>query len=294
MKRILNAELSKFTTFGMGGISRNLFIPETRDELIKLVTDGKEYRFIGGGSNLLINDKSEFDNVICLRAFSQQLSENETNEIRCSSGVRLQKLIRFINEKEYGGIEYLYSVPGLVGGAVYMNAGRGKQYNCSISDYIVSVEVLCLTATSLGDVGDIKTLTKEQCQFEYRKSIFQNNDFLILSVKFSFPNVSKEESRKKIAERLEFCKKTQDYAGGNFGSVFSTASPFIMNIVRKLHIGKKDGVHFSAKAYNWLINEQKDEPKQGGFDDTLKLINKVMKLHRLFHKPCQSEVVIWK
>jgi UDP-N-acetylmuramate dehydrogenase len=91
----------------------------------------------------------------------------ERGNITVGASVRLQKLIQFANENELGGIEYLYSVPGLVGGAVVMNAGRGRKFNQSISDYIVEVRYL--------ENDELKSITKDQCRFEYRDSIFKNN-----------------------------------------------------------------------------------------------------------------------
>ena len=42
------------------------------------------------------------------------------------ASVRLQRIINTINKDGYGGIEYLMSVPAMLGGAIYMNAGQGS------------------------------------------------------------------------------------------------------------------------------------------------------------------------
>lgn len=64
--------------------------------------------------------------------------EGELVKVGCS--VRIQTLIRDLQKHSLGGIEYLFSVPTSVGGAVYMNAGRGKSEGLTISDYLVEVE----------------------------------------------------------------------------------------------------------------------------------------------------------
>lgn len=293
MKVLKNEPLNKYTTFGLGGNCKNLYVPENRGELVQIVLEKRDVKFIGGGSNLLINDSHDFDNIVLLREFSNEIMI-DNDMVVASAGVRLQKLINFINDNDMGGIEYLFSVPGLVGGAIYMNAGRGKAYNCTIADHIVSVEALCLTDTKYGERGSIIELTKEECEFKYRSSIFHNNEYLILSAKFKFPEMSKDESAKRKQERLDLCKVKQDNSGGNFGTVFCEANGKLMKLVRKLQLGSKDGIHFSGKALNWMINTKGKNADAGSFDDTIKLMDKVRKLHKLFRKPCRSEVIIWK
>lgn len=294
MKVLNNEPLSGYTTFALGGNCKNMYFPQSREELIDLVSSKPDCRFIGGGSNLLINDSHEFDNVICLREFSDELYVDDEGIVVVSAAVRLQKLINFINDNGMGGIEYLFSVPGLVGGAVYMNAGRGKAYNCTIADHIVSVEAMCLKDNDFGSRGDIIQMSKEDCKFSYRSSIFHSNEFLILSARLKFPEMTKEESSKRKQERLDLCKQKQDNSGANFGSVFCEANPKLMKVIKKLQLGDKNGIHFSGKATNWLLNSQGKNAKPGSFDKTISLIEKVKKVHKLFRKPCKSEVIIWK
>ena len=66
----------------------------------------------------------------------------EDGILECGASVRIQSLLEKIKEFSLGGIEYLASVPSSVGGAVYMNAGRGRKIKRSISDYIESVRYL--------------------------------------------------------------------------------------------------------------------------------------------------------
>lgn len=123
----------------MGGIAKEYLSPESLEELIEAVRLG-ESKKIGGGSNVLIAEHS-FERVIDLGKFDTSI-KNIGGRYRVGASVRLFKLINAINKDGYGGIEYLYSVPGLVGGAVVMNAGRGRRYGQCISDYIEEVTFL--------------------------------------------------------------------------------------------------------------------------------------------------------
>lgn len=275
-----NEKLAKYTTYRVGGIARKFYIPENREELLNLLIKLEDYKILGGGSNLLINDSKIFDNIIKLDKFDQKITSYGEGKYYVGASVRLQKLINFINNEGYGGIEYLFSVPGLVGGAVVMNAGRGKQFNNQISDYIISVDVF--------HNGEIITLSKEDCLFRYKGSIFKNNNYIILGVLFQFLPMLKEDSEQLKRERIVLCNKNQDKHGTNFGSVFSKYDRRILKLVSKLSLNKKEGVMFSKKTINWICNGGK-----GTYSDTIKLIKLVKKIHEIFGKEIELEVVIW-
>lgn len=280
MKSYSDISLKEYTTIKIGGIAKQLFIPESVDELIDLVNGIEKKYIIGGGSNLLINDNRNYENVIVLKDFNNTLIDLGNGNFKVGASVRLQSLIRKINDYGYGGIEYLYSVPGLVGGAVVMNAGRGINHNKYISDYITEVEVL--------HENKIKVLKREECKFEHRNSIFKNGEYIILSVEFSFEQVSKEESTLLRKERMENCKIVQDNSYPSFGSVFSEVNPRIMKIFKKSLVGRKNNIRFSRKTLNWILNLG-----EGKYSDTIKLINRVKVIHKIFGKKCKTEVIIW-
>ena len=279
MKCLVNEDLSKYTTVRIGGTAKKMFVPENEDELLKVIEEENPKYFIGGGSNLLI-DEDSFDTVVNLRNFNTQITELGDGLFSVGASVRLQKLITTINEKGFGGIEYLFSVPGLVGGAVVMNAGRGKKANKCISDYIVNVRVL--------ENGKILELKKEECDFSYRNSRFKNGNAIVLSVLFKFPSCGKDEAEKLRKERIEHCKKVQDNSAPNFGSVFSSSSMTIMKLVKKIGI-RSGGCRFSGKTVNWILNTD-----NGTYADASKCIRKVQRLHRLCGKKCKLEVILWE
>lgn len=277
MIELTNEPLYKHTTVRLGGIARSYRIPESLEELCTLVKEEHPKYYIGGGSNLLIADR-EFDLVVDLHRFNNELTHLGKGRFRAGASVRLQELINGINQAGYGGIEYLYSVPGLVGGAIVMNAGRGKNYHRTISDYIVSVDVL--------RGGKTVTLTRSECAFSHRSSCFKNSTDIVLGCLFDFPGMTQEETASLKKERLELCKKKQDTSRPNFGSVFCEKNDRIMRYVQKHETGGK--VHFSKKTPNWIINDG------GSFKEAVGAIKKVELMHRLLFRKCVREVVVWE
>lgn len=255
-----------------------MYFPANETELTEALEKAGNAPLIGGGSNLLIDDRGTFPAAICLREFNDFI-EYDGDTVIAGAGVRLQRLIQNINEHGYGGIEYLYSVPGLVGGAVYMNAGRGRKYNQCISDYLVSVRVLC--------DGTVRTLSREECGFSYRHSVFQEKTMIIVSAAFEFQKMDTETSAKLRAERISLTKQTQDNRYPNAGTTFCSADPKIMKLFMKTSGHKSSGCHFSDMHPNWLQNRG-----NGTFDEATTLLNRVAFVHRMLHKECRQEIKI--
>ena len=280
MEEIRNAGLKQYTTVRMGGTAERMLIPETPEELISVLESEHPACLIGGGSNLLIADHS-FPLVVNLRKFDPSLEDLGGGRFRAGASLRLQSLIQGINEKGYGGIEYLYSVPGLVGGALVMNAGRGESYHQSIADYVVSVRIW--------QRGEVRDLSRAECGFAYRDSLFRREgDCVILSAEFLFPEKSREETEKARKDRLALCRQVQDTSAPNFGTVFCRADPRIMALVKRLRLSGK-GVAFSGKTANWILNTG---------DGSLKEADALMKIvefmHRIMRKECRREVILWR
>lgn len=279
MNVLKNEGLSKYTTVRIGGTAEKMYFPQSVEDLKCLYEQKRLHHILSGGSNLLINDRS-FDSVINLRELNDSFVNLGDGVFEVGSSVRLQKLINEINLNGYGGIEYLYSVPGFVGGAIVMNAGRGRGAGQCISDHILSVKVF--------RCGEIIELKKEECGFDHRQSVFKTDGSIVYSVVFRFPPMTEEESSQAKKDRIENCKVKQDNSHPNFGSVFAVHDPRLMRWVKKRKTGTKH-VHFSSKTTNWLLNDG-----SGSFEEAMKAIKKVERLHRLFGKRIEREVIVWE
>lgn len=280
MKILHYENLAKYTTIKIGGNAKNFYIPENEKELLSLVRDLNEYKILGGGSNLLINDRITFSNVIYTKEFNKNIVIDDDGIVTVGASVKLQSLINFINNHGYGGIEYLYSVPGLIGGAIYMNAGRGKSYDKSITDYLLDIKVL--------HKNEIKILQAKQCEFSYRSSIFQKDEYIILQARFKFQKKDREICKKERLERIQYSKEKQDIKYPNFGTVFSECNGKLLKLSRMTFLFNNDNVQFSDKSINWLINKG-----NGKYNEAIRRIMRTKLIHKIMKKPIKVEVVIW-
>ncbi len=185
-----NVDLSAHTTLCVGGRAKYFIRVNRENDLISALDLARKKSLkvliMGGASNLLISDKG-FDGLVIKNDIKSKSCED--SKIRCSSGTLLQDLINFQIEKGLSGMESLSGIPGTVGGAIYGNAGA---YGQSINDYLLRVKIY--------DGRKVKWISKRQCRFDYRESIFKRRNWVILEGEFQLKNGDRQAMRKKAKE----------------------------------------------------------------------------------------------
>lgn len=208
----IDEPMSLHTWIKVGGPADYYFEAETEVELetaVKTAIEAQiDYKVIGLGANILVSDKG----------FRGLLIVNKTHEIKflphdfveVSSGVNIIDLSREAAKRGLGGLERLTKVPATVGGATFMNAGdTGKQE--FFGDLVVSIKLITPT-------GEVKKVFKEDANFTYRTSRFQESNEVIISVKLQLLKMSKDEIDEKVKDIL--LRKTHQPAGPSVGSTF--------------------------------------------------------------------------
>lgn len=207
---------------------------------------------IGNGSNLLITDEG-FDG--CAIIFEDELAntikfdvERDSIIVSAGSGTALPLLARQCVPKSCGGLEFYVGIPGTVGGAVAMNAGG---HGCQTSDVFKSCDVISVAS------GEIKTLTKQDCNFGYRQSCITNND-VVISAQFIGKHGDQEQIKEEIDSIVSWRRDNQP-GGRNVGSVFQNTQKYSAGeLIEKCGLkGKRIGKAFvSQKHANFIQAEQ--------------------------------------
>jgi|WetSurMetagenome_2_1015567.scaffolds.fasta_scaffold288582_1 UDP-N-acetylmuramate dehydrogenase len=244
MKIYQNHILRKYNYLRINAIAEKFFVPENEGELISLMKRHKQCHIIGGGTNILIDDCKPLKNpVIYMGEINMGIKFDENSRtFTVGASERIQKVIDFINEKGYGGFEYLYHLPGaMMGGVAVMNAGLDRNSHKQIAEFIVSVTVF--------DGDKIKILKKDEIFYEYRNSIIHKKKWIVTEVVLECPLQDKEDSKNMKKKRIEQAKQF-DHSAPNVGSVFSLIH-FNTTKLSKYKIG---GARYSDKTQNWLLN----------------------------------------
>jgi len=283
MYKLERASLASYTTMKVGGIAEIVSVPETEDELVEEVRDCKKnnfkYRILGNGSNLIISDGLISGRVIYLKKACLELSEVD-GLLYSGASIMLQSLINYCIAHNKYAMEYLFSVPATLGGAIVQNAGRYRTHNLQVSDYLVKVKVYD------AEMDTVRFLDKAECSFKYRHSIFkENRNYIVLGAYFSLPDQESEIGEKKKKDRLALVSKYQDAQFPSSGSIFLKCNPILIRLFKGLRCG---GAMYSRKTRNWIINDG-----TANATDVLKLIKRVVFLHRIFFCKLELEIEIW-
>jgi len=286
MKILRNVKLKSKNTFHIEGMATNYYIPENENdllELMKVIGNNKAY-VLSGGSNILINDKKMYDHIIDASEIDKSFEQIENEIFYIGASLRVQDVINRLNSCGYGGIEKFYSLPALFGGIIYMNAGIGSRKNpvFTISDFIVKVKVFNK------EIKKIEWIKKEECLFGHRKSVFQNDKYIIMGAECNFIEQDLETSKQIIKDRISNFSKKAEMGRGTFGTIFSVSNDKLLKVTSLIH-KKKGKIHFGEKNKNWLVNDG-----DGTYNDAIYLINKCKKIHKIFHKKIECEVRIWE
>jgi UDP-N-acetylmuramate dehydrogenase len=110
--------------------------------------------------------------------------------IEAQAGSLLRDLSIFALEASLSGLEVFYDIPASVGGALWMNAGA---YGSCIYDYVDQVTTIHRITRK------IKVYNKDELIYSYRKSMFQNNEQVILSASFCLVNEKQNRIKEKIS-----------------------------------------------------------------------------------------------
>ena len=209
----LNVSLKEYTSFKIGGQAELFVVPNNLMELIHVLTILKEnnisYFLLGAGSNLLISDKGIKGAVIKLGdGFDYAYAKDDY--ILAGARVSLAKLASCAKDAGLSGLEFASGIPGSLGGALFMNAGA---YGGEMKDVVTEVSYIDSDAV-------VKTISCDECDFGYRKSIFSSGDKIIISAKFILKKGNRDEILKTMRELNAKRKEKQPLEYPSAGSTF--------------------------------------------------------------------------
>jgi UDP-N-acetylmuramate dehydrogenase len=222
----------RHTTFKAGGPAdlwirpgKGIF-PEYAAALLKAAAEEEVPVFIlGAGANLLVSDRGIRGIVLdtaSWRGIGKREDRGITPEARAGfsvgvcSGTSVDGLVDRLTIRGLSGLEFLAGMPGLVGGALWMNA---RCYEKSVSDVLLEAEIIDEALNRLWvpfKAGD----------FGYKKSPFQERKVLILSARFAVTFRNAAEIRREAMEHRRDREEKGHYRYPSAGSAFKNDRAF--------------------------------------------------------------------
>jgi UDP-N-acetylmuramate dehydrogenase len=279
-----DASLAEITYFGIGGTTDLLALKqhESIPDVVKLLeTNGIPFKFLGGGSNLLVVD-GELPWVVLQLAPLEPDVLIEGNFAVVDASAELGRTVTLCAKHDLGGMEGLIGVPGTVGGALRMNAGA---YGIQIGSYVREVKVYRAAKRT------VEILKGNQISFEYRHTSFAPDD-MMLAVKLELPSKPFREILQGIRICNEKRRASQPLGQKSAGCIFknppgaSTGRMIDELGLKGLSVGD---ARVSDRHANFFVNAGKASAK-----DMLALIAEVRERVRKAHGcELENEVVVW-
>jgi UDP-N-acetylenolpyruvoylglucosamine reductase len=197
--------LSKHTTLRVGGPAQ--FWVEPRNDkafsdLIRFCRDESLPLFaMGRGSNLLVRDGGIRGVVVHPRGGDFDKIEVNGCEITAGAGVKLREIAYAARGSNLGGLEWMEGIPGVVGGALRMNAGAmGAQTFESVA------RIRYLDAE-----GNPHAKDRDELEVFYRRFPLLEDNFAI-SATFRAQPAERAEIDRRLRESQEKRRTTQPIA----------------------------------------------------------------------------------
>lgn len=274
-----NEPMSKHTTFKVGGNADVFAVVDSLEKLEKILKLEQKITVIGNGSNILVKDAGIRGIVIKYTANDYKIEENY---VTASSGITNAKLANILLKNELSGFEFAAGIPGTLGGAIVMNAGA---YGREIKELITETKYVDM------QTKEIKTISVSEHKFDYRKSIFQTMESIILETTLKLEKGKYDEIQSKMEEYAKKRRISQPLEMPNAGSTFKRTGE---NVTAKLidEAGLKGyrigGAEVSTKHAGFVVNKGDATAK-----DILDLIDHIQKVvYEKFGKNIEPEIKI--
>lgn len=236
----------------------SVFEPSSIEELQCFVKNNKKITPLGFGSNVIIPDKGLDSTIVRLGNIKNDIQANN-NQLITDAGTPNIIVSRFCAKHNLSNLEFLHTIPGTIGGALYMNAGA---YGHCIADHLAWTELMDLD-------GNIHRLKRDEIQYEYRKSNIPNG---LIFIRGCFNIHINDAAANKIKQMQQYRNEKQPRIN-TFGSVFK--NPQKSNAWKLIQESGCEGMsvggaYVSKLHCNFIINDG-----SATSDDIINLVNKI-------------------
>ncbi len=213
-----DAPLKDRCTFRVGGHADLLFQAHEPLAVLKALVwakeEGQEVFILGGGANIVPSDKGIRGLTLDLTGLGHGRIEGKL--LHAEAGISASNASALAADHNLAGLDFIYAMPGTLGGAAYMNA---RCYDGEMSQVLKS-------ALYIDEDLALKTIDFSPADFSYKLSPFTNTKKIILSMSLTL----REGNKDALWTRMKSLEEDRR-AKGHFtlpcaGSVFKNNHAF--------------------------------------------------------------------
>ena len=281
-----NEPMAKHTSFKIGGPAQCFINAESVEEIKQICKVASKndinLTIIGNGSNLLVTDNGINGIVVKvnIKKFELEFSNDDVSLI-VGAGNKLGEIAQKLLRNEITGFEFAAGSTGTIGGAVRMNAGA---YGKEMKDIVETVKYMDYD-------GNIYEKSNKDLEFEYRKSMFAKNKFIILEAKLKLQKGNAQDIKNKMLEFEQSRKEKQPLEFPSAGSTFKRGTDFITAKLiddAGLKGYRVGGAMVSTKHAGFVVNENNATAQ-----DVLNLVKHIkQEVYKKFNKKIELEIQV--
>ena len=209
---LANQPLAELTWFRVGGPAQVFFTPADEDDLayfLAHLSGELPVYVVGVGSNLIVRDGGMPGVVIRLspRAFGDTSAEADV--VSAGAAALDKRVAETAAAANISGMEFLFGIPGTIGGALRMNAGAN---GAETKDVLIE-------ATGIGRDGKKHKFSNADMKFVYRNSGVDAS-VIFTSARFRGASATPQAIRKRMDEVQSHRETAQPIREKTGGSTF--------------------------------------------------------------------------
>ena len=205
-----DAPLAPLVWFKSGGNAHWLFEPADADDLAEFLR-GLDPQVplmaLGLGSNMIVRDGGVPGVVVRLGKPFAKVERAGPTRLRCGGGASGILVSSTARDAGIGGLEFLRSIPGTVGGFVRMNGGAYGRETCEI---LIECDVVLRS-------GERATLSRDELGYTYRHSELPDQAIVVSALFEGHPSESEaiQAEMDRIAVSREESQPLRSRTGGS-------------------------------------------------------------------------------
>ncbi|WP_086495680.1 UDP-N-acetylmuramate dehydrogenase [Sphingomonas sp. KC8] len=204
------APLAPLVWFKSGGSAEWLFEPKDVDDLAAFLADldpAVPVMGLGLGSNMIVRDGGVPGVVVRLGKAFARVERLDPTTLRCGGGASGILVSSSARDAGIGGVEFLRSIPGTVGGFVRMNGGA---YGREVKDILVECDIVLRS-------GERRTLALADLGYTYRHSELPDGAIVVSATFRGHPDEPEAIQREmdRIAAEREASQPLRSKTGGS-------------------------------------------------------------------------------
>ena len=204
--------IAQYTSYNIGGIAREVYFPNDSSEMLYIFESLKKkktpYYILGGGTNVLVGD-GYWDGAVILTTRMNGF-EALSDRLNCGAGLFSSQAAEIALNNTKTGLEFLYKLPGTIGGAV---AGNARFENINISDTLISL-------TAVHPDSGIRLFKADEIDFSYKHNQITSEGWYICELSLAWKDGDSISIRQRMDQIEQFRKESRHFDFPSSGCIF--------------------------------------------------------------------------